>query len=194
MRNDFHLRFTTVSQNIHVEDQGKLHFWISLLIIWNVISIGCFNLLSCFLFATSVLPRAFQSQSVMRRDWRRKKRNPQVSSRGILFSTDVNNSWNINLCHLHLCPHHVCHANKEVTLWCFTFIFSEGAYVIDSNGIATDQYQQNVNIMRIFIYMLTTCLYILVSAWFSFIGIKLYINYYHFEVIGVACEIADFLS
>lgn len=121
-------------------------------------SIGRFHLLSYIVFATSVLPRASQSQSVRRRDWRHKKRNPQVSSCGILFSTKVNNSWNINPYHLHPCPNHVCHANKEVTLWCFTLIFFEGAYVIDSDAIAADQYRQNVNIIRIFIHMLTTCL------------------------------------
>lgn len=90
LRNYFHFN----TENIHVEDQGYLHFWISRLIVWNFMSIGHFKLLShYFVFATSTLPRASQTQ----KNWRHKKRNPQASSRSILFLTKVKNSRNIKI-------------------------------------------------------------------------------------------------
>lgn len=103
-RNGFHLRFCGRSRATSFlnSSMNYLKFYVN----WS------FQFIISFV-ATSVLPRASQSPTC-NAEWleAQEKESRDQFTCGMLFSTGVNNSWTVNLCHLHLCPNHVCHAKQ----------------------------------------------------------------------------------
>lgn len=135
-----------MSQNIHVKDQGQLHL-ISQLI--NCISFGSFNSLSYifFVFATSVLQAASRYHSAMQRDWWCNKESHSSIHKWYYSEQKwITAGTSTFLTFIFAPTSSVMQTRKWLcggSPWCSL----KGAYVIDRDGIGTDQYQQNANIM-----------------------------------------------